>query len=143
MVNPRSFGRRGTRSSGHSMGKTETVAQATRVQSTGPSIERPVRLSEKSELPSLARGGALISKVKFADMFNAFDIASLIFNRPLLILAEKLPLICAAIEGKTGISVDEQLRRAAEAKVNALPAKAQLAVRGPAKSQRQSVPYPV
>jgi len=75
-------------------------------------------------------------------MFNAFDIASLIFNRPLLILPEKLPLICAAIEGKTGISVDEQLRQAAEAKVNALPAKAQLAVRGPAKSQRQSVPYP-
>jgi hypothetical protein len=55
MVNSRSFGRRGTPppSSGHSMGKTETVAQATRVQSTGPSIERPVRLSEKSEFPSL------------------------------------------------------------------------------------------
>ena len=55
MVNHRSFGRRGNPlpSSGRSMGTTETVAQATRVQSTGPSIERPVRLSEKSEFPSL------------------------------------------------------------------------------------------
>jgi len=35
------------------MGTTETVAQAKRVQSTGPSIERHVRLSEKSEFPSL------------------------------------------------------------------------------------------
>jgi hypothetical protein len=34
------------------MAATETIAQATRVQSTGPSIERPVHLS-KSELPSL------------------------------------------------------------------------------------------
>ena len=55
MENARSFGRRGTPplSSGRSMGATETVAQATRVQSTGPSIERPVRLLEKSEFPSL------------------------------------------------------------------------------------------
>jgi hypothetical protein len=35
------------------MATTETVAQATRVQSTGPSIERSVRLSEKSEFASL------------------------------------------------------------------------------------------
>jgi hypothetical protein len=35
------------------MGTTETVAPATTVRSTGPSIERPVRLSEKSEFPSL------------------------------------------------------------------------------------------
>ena len=55
MVNHRSFGRRGNPppSSGRSMGTTETVAQATRVQSTGPSIERPVRLSKKNEFPSL------------------------------------------------------------------------------------------
>ena len=55
MVNHRSFGRRGNPppSFGRSMGTTETVAQATRVQSTEPSIERPVRLSEKSEFPSL------------------------------------------------------------------------------------------
>jgi hypothetical protein len=56
MVNHRSFGRRGNPppSSGRSMRTTETVAQATRVQSTGgPSIERPVRLSEKTEIPSL------------------------------------------------------------------------------------------
>jgi hypothetical protein len=55
MVNHRSFGRRGDPppSSGRSMGATETVAQATRVQSTGPSIERSVLLSEKSEFPSL------------------------------------------------------------------------------------------
>ena len=55
MANHKSFGRRGNPppSSGRSMGTTETVAQATRVQSTGPSIERPVRLSEKSEFPSL------------------------------------------------------------------------------------------
>jgi hypothetical protein len=50
MANHRSFGRRGNppSSSGRSMGTTETVAQATRVQSTGASIERPVRLSEKT-----------------------------------------------------------------------------------------------
>ena len=55
MVNHRSFGRRGNPppSFGRSMGMTETVAPATRVQSTGPSIERPVRLSEKSKFPSL------------------------------------------------------------------------------------------
>lgn len=55
MANPRSFGRRGnpTPSSGRSMGTTEAVAQATRVQSTGASIERPVRLLEKSEFRSL------------------------------------------------------------------------------------------
>jgi hypothetical protein len=35
------------------MGTTETVAQATRVQSTGPSVERPVRLSKESEFPSI------------------------------------------------------------------------------------------
>ena len=55
MVDHKSFGRRGNPppSSGRSMRTTETVAQATRVQSTGPSVERPVRLPEKSELPSL------------------------------------------------------------------------------------------
>jgi hypothetical protein len=55
MVNHRSFGRRGNPppSSGLSMTTTEAVAQATRVQSTGPSIERPVRLLEKSEFPLL------------------------------------------------------------------------------------------
>ena len=75
-------------------------------------------------------------------MFSAFEIAGLVYNRPLLVLPEKLPLILAAIEGKTGISVDEQLRQSAEAKITALPAKAQLAVRGPAKNQRQAAPYP-
>jgi signal peptide peptidase SppA len=75
-------------------------------------------------------------------MFSAFEIAGLIYNRPLLLLPEKLPLICATIEGKTGISVDERLRQAAEAKITALPAKAQLSVRGPAKSQRPAAPYP-
>jgi hypothetical protein len=55
MVNQRSFGRRGNLppSPGRSMGTTETVAQATGVQSTGPSIERRVLLSEKSEFPSI------------------------------------------------------------------------------------------
>jgi hypothetical protein len=55
MVNQISFGRRGNPppSSGRSMGTTEAVAQAPRVQSTGPSIERPVRLSEKNEFSSL------------------------------------------------------------------------------------------
>ncbi len=55
MENLRSFGRRGNPplSSGRSMRTTETVAPAARVQSTGPSVERPVRLPEKSELPSL------------------------------------------------------------------------------------------
>src|SRR5665213_3369883 len=55
MANHISFGRRGNPppSSGRSMGTTDTVAQATRIQSTGPSIERPVRLSEKSEFASL------------------------------------------------------------------------------------------
>jgi hypothetical protein len=54
-VNQRSFGRRGDPqpSFGRSMGTTETVAQAARVPSTAPSIERPVRLPEKIELPSL------------------------------------------------------------------------------------------
>ena len=55
MVNHRSFGRRGNPppSSGHSMRTIETVAQATRVQSTGPAIERPLSLSEKSQFASL------------------------------------------------------------------------------------------
>jgi hypothetical protein len=55
MVNHRSFGRRGNPppSSGRSIRTTETVAQATMVQSTGTSIEQPVRLSEKGEFPSL------------------------------------------------------------------------------------------
>src|ERR1700722_4236655 len=55
MMNQRSFGRRGspTPAAGRSMRTTETVAQAARVQSTGPSIERPVSLPEKSEFPSL------------------------------------------------------------------------------------------
>jgi hypothetical protein len=35
------------------MGTTETVARASRVQFTGPSIEQPVRLSKKSEFLSL------------------------------------------------------------------------------------------
>jgi hypothetical protein len=54
IVNQRSFGRRGNPapSSGSSMRTIETVAQATRAQSTGPSIERPVRLPE-SEFASL------------------------------------------------------------------------------------------
>ena len=55
MVNPRPFGRRGnpSPSPGRSIGTTETVAQATTVQSTAPSIERPALLLEKSELPSI------------------------------------------------------------------------------------------
>lgn len=55
MANQRSFGRRGnpTPPSGRSMAATEAVAQPTRVQSTAASVERPVRLSEKSEFPSL------------------------------------------------------------------------------------------
>jgi hypothetical protein len=54
MVNQISFGRRGIPlpASGRSMRTTETVAQAARVRPTGPSIERPVSLPEKSELPS-------------------------------------------------------------------------------------------
>ena len=55
LVNQRSFGRRGNPppSCGRSIGTTETVAQASRVQFTGPSIEQPVHLSTKSEFPSL------------------------------------------------------------------------------------------
>lgn len=55
MVNHRSFGRRvgPPPSSGRSMRTTETIAQTTRIQSTGSSIERPVRLSETNEFPSL------------------------------------------------------------------------------------------
>jgi hypothetical protein len=55
MVNQRTFGRRGNPPpwSGRSAGTTKTVAQATSVQSTGLSIEQPVRLSEKSEFASL------------------------------------------------------------------------------------------
>lgn len=55
MVNHRSFGRRGNLppSSGRSMVGNEAIAQTTKVRSTGPSIERPVRLLEKSEFPSL------------------------------------------------------------------------------------------
>jgi hypothetical protein len=54
LVNQRSFGRRGTPppSSGRSTGTTDTFAQATSVQSTRTSIERPVRLSEKNEFSS-------------------------------------------------------------------------------------------
>ena len=55
MVNHRSFGRRGgaPRTSGRSMGANEAVPQATRVESTGPSVERPVFLLEKTEFSSL------------------------------------------------------------------------------------------
>jgi hypothetical protein len=55
LVDRRSFGRRGNPppSRGCSMGTTETVARASRVQFTGPSIEQPVRLSKKSEFLSL------------------------------------------------------------------------------------------
>ena len=54
LLNQRSFGRRGNPppSFDRSMGATETVARAPRAQSTGPSIEPPVRLP-KSEFPSL------------------------------------------------------------------------------------------
>ena len=54
MANQRSFGRRGnpTPSSGRSMAATETVAQATRVQSIGTSVEPPVRLLEKADFDS-------------------------------------------------------------------------------------------
>jgi hypothetical protein len=54
MAEHRSFGRRGNPppSSGRSMRPTETV-EATSVRSTGLSIERPMHLPEKSELPSL------------------------------------------------------------------------------------------
>ena len=55
MENTRSFGRRGNppASSARSMRTTETVAPAARVKSSGPSVQRPVRLPEKSEFPSL------------------------------------------------------------------------------------------
>jgi hypothetical protein len=55
MVNQVSFGRRGISppSSGRSMPATEPVANAPRVQSIGPAIERPVRLPEKTEFASL------------------------------------------------------------------------------------------
>ena len=54
LVNHIPFGRRGNPppSFGRSMGTAETVAQATTVQSTAASIERPVHLP-KSEFPSL------------------------------------------------------------------------------------------
>jgi hypothetical protein len=54
MVNHRSFGRRGSPppSSGCSMPAKEIVAQATGIETTGPSVERPARLLEKSEFPS-------------------------------------------------------------------------------------------
>ncbi len=53
MVNHGSFGRRGNPPPSSGRPTAETVAPATRVRSTGPSIERPVWLSEKSEFPSL------------------------------------------------------------------------------------------
>ena len=55
MENARSFGRRGNPplSSARSMRTTETVAPAARVESAGPSIQRPARLPEKSEFSSL------------------------------------------------------------------------------------------
>ena len=54
MVEHRSFGRRGNPppSFGRSMRANETI-EATSVQPTGPSVERPVHLPEKSELSSL------------------------------------------------------------------------------------------
>jgi hypothetical protein len=55
LVNHRTFGRRGNPppSCGRSIGTTEIVARASRVQSTGLSIEQPVHLLTKSEVPSL------------------------------------------------------------------------------------------
>ena len=55
MANHISFGRRGNPlpSPARAMATTETVAQAARLQSSGPSIERPVRLLEKDEFSSL------------------------------------------------------------------------------------------
>jgi hypothetical protein len=54
MVIHKAFGRRGTPPlpSARSMAANATVAQATKVESTGPSVDRPVRMSEKSECPS-------------------------------------------------------------------------------------------
>ena len=86
MVDHKSFGRRGNPppSSGRSMRTAETVAQATRVQFTGPSVERPVRLPEKSELPSLddeLREWKLARKQNFAFPWRPFSlIATLCFG---------------------------------------------------------------
>ncbi len=56
MANHRSFGRRGDpqRQLSCSMGAIEAVAQSTRVESTGRSVERPVLLSVKPEFSLLA-----------------------------------------------------------------------------------------
>ena len=55
MANHRSFGRRGNPEPplARSMEANETVAQATGVEPTGPSVERPVRLPEDKEFASL------------------------------------------------------------------------------------------
>ena len=86
MVDHKSFGRRGNPppSSGRSMRTAETVAQATRVQFTGPSVERPVRLPEKSELPSLddeLREWKLARKQNFEFPWRPFSLmATLCFG---------------------------------------------------------------
>jgi hypothetical protein len=86
IVNQRSFGRRGNPppSSGRSMRTTETVAQTARVQPTGPSIERPPRLPEKSELPSLddeLREWKLARKQNFEFPWRPFSLmATLCFG---------------------------------------------------------------
>jgi hypothetical protein len=85
IVNQRSFGRRGNPppSSGRSMRTNETVALATSVRSTGPAIERSLRLPE-TDLPSLddeLREWKLARKQNFEFPWRPFSLmATLCFG---------------------------------------------------------------
>jgi len=59
-------------------------------------------------------------------------IAERVFNRPLLIHPDKLPLILAVLEGRIPLCDVSELREAAEASIDAMPEAAQLVMRGPA-----------
>jgi signal peptide peptidase SppA len=59
-------------------------------------------------------------------------IAERVFNRPLLVHPDKLPLILAVLEGRIPLGDVSELREAAEAGIDAMPEAAQLVMRGPA-----------
>jgi signal peptide peptidase SppA len=59
-------------------------------------------------------------------------IAERVINRPLLVHPDKLLLILGVLEGRIPLGDVEPLRQAAESNIDAMPADAQLIMRGPA-----------
>jgi signal peptide peptidase SppA len=62
-------------------------------------------------------------------------IAERVLNRPLLIHPDKLPLVLGILEGRIPLGDVAELRRAAEANIDAMPEGARAAMRGPSASR--------